>query len=224
MARKPPPRPTKAQPSRAPWLVAIVVALVAAAAIIAVVSSLGDDDDGGASGDQPSGAIVTGTVTVEGAPLPSTEDFEDDPAVGRPFPAIEGQDLFSGAPMAIPADGNPKVVTFLAHWCPHCQAEVPRITDWIAENGFPQDVDLYAVSTGVAPDRGTYPPASWLLEEDWEVPTMADSADGAAASAAGLTSYPFFVAVDAEGNVVARDSGELSIERFEELLELARGE
>jgi cytochrome c biogenesis protein CcmG/thiol:disulfide interchange protein DsbE len=216
------PKPTAAAPSRAPYLVAIVVALVAAAAIIAVVSSRGGDDDA-ASGDSPAGAIATGEVTVEGTPLPQVEDLGDDPAVGRAFPALEGQDLFTGAPLAIAADGSPKVVMFLAHWCPHCQAEVPRIVEWLQENGQPEGVELYGVSTGVAESRGNYPPAAWLSGEGWDVPTMADSADGAAAAAAGLSSYPFFVVVDADGNVVARDAGELEMSRFEELIELARG-
>ena len=210
------PKPTS---SRAPLLVAVVVALVAAAAIIAVVSSGGDDK----GGESAAGSIVTGTVTVVGTALPApTEDFEDDPAVGRPFPAFEGQDLLDGAPLAIPDDGTPKLVIFVAHWCPHCQAEVPRITDWLDENGFPEGVDLYAVSTGVAESRGNYPPASWLQAARWPVPTMADSEKGAAAAAAGLSAYPFFVVVGADGNVLARDSGELSMDRFNALVDLAR--
>jgi thiol-disulfide isomerase/thioredoxin len=217
------PKPKAAAPSRAPYLVAMVVALVAAAAIIAVLSSRGGDDDEAAGGDSPAGAIVTGEVTVEGTPLPQVEDLDDDPAVGAPFPALEGQDLFTGAPLAIPADGTPKVVMYLAHWCPHCQAEVPRIVEWLQENGQPEGVDLYGVSTGVAQSRGNYPPAAWLSGEGWDLPTLADSPDGAAASAAGLSSYPFFVVVGADGDVVARDAGELEMSRFEELIELARG-
>ncbi|MDD9372346.1 MAG: hypothetical protein PV358_19650 [Acidimicrobiales bacterium] len=34
--------------------------------------------------------------------------------------------------------------------------------------------------------------------------------DDSAAQAAGLTAFPFFVAVDADGNVVGRTSGELT--------------
>ena len=52
---------------------------------------------------------------------------------------------------------------------------------------------------------------------------MADSDDGAAATAYGLTSFPYFVAVDGEGNVVARVSGELSTAQLDQLVTLARG-
>ena len=46
-----------------------------------------------------------------------------------------------GCAVSIEADGRPKIVVFLAHWCPHCQAEVPRLVDWFGENGVPDDVD-----------------------------------------------------------------------------------
>lgn len=223
MPSQPQPKPKAASPSRAPVLVAIVVALVAAAAVVAVLSSLGGDDKPADVGEGPAGAIVTGTVSVEGTPLPKLGGVDGDPAVGQAFPEVEGQDLFTGQPLAITDDGTPKIVMYLAHWCPHCQAEVPRIVEWLGENGPPEGVALYGVSTGVAPSRGNYPPAAWLSGEGWDLPTLADSPEGAAAAAAGLSSYPFFVVVGADGEVVARDSGELETSRFEELIELARG-
>jgi hypothetical protein len=97
------------------------------------------------------------------------------------------------------------------------------VVEWLGDNGRPEGVDLYGVSTGVAESRGNYPPAAWLAREGWDLPTLADSPDGAAAQAAGLSVYPFFVAVDADGNVVARDSGEIEMSRLEELVDLARG-
>jgi hypothetical protein len=55
------------------------------------------------------------------------------------------------------------------------------------------------------------------------VPTLADSDDKQAADAFGLSAFPFFVAVDASGEVVARTSGELTTEQFADLLDRARG-
>ena len=26
--------------------------------------------------------------------------------------------------------GSPQLIVVMAHWCPHCQAEIPRIVDW----------------------------------------------------------------------------------------------
>ena len=52
--------------------------------------------------------------------------------------------------------------------------------------------------------------------------TLADDNNGRAAEAFGLTEYPYFVAVDSTGKVVARAAGELSIPSVERLLDEAR--
>jgi hypothetical protein len=97
------------------------------------------------------------------------------------------------------------------------------IQKWLNEKGKPADVDLYAVSTGVSPDRGNYPPATWLKKVGWSVPTLADSPDNEAFTVAGLTGYPSFVVIGADGKVLTRTSGELSIEEFSGLVDQAAG-
>ena len=209
--------------------------VVAVAIVVAVVSTGGDDDtqadtgasspalDGGSGGGSATAPaagqpVTTAPVTVEGSPLPALPDGGADPAVGRAFPTLSGSAVLDAAPMRISNDGRPKLVVYLAHWCPHCQAEVPRIQEWLDDGGKPAGVDLVAVSTAVRSDRDNFPPAEWLAEEGWTVPTLADSSDSAAARAAGLTGYPFFVAVDGDGRVVERASGEQSIEDLEALI------
>jgi thiol-disulfide isomerase/thioredoxin len=145
-----------------------------------------------------------------------------DPAVGQAAPAVTGS-TFDGGSVSIGDDGRAKLVMFLAHWCPHCRAEVPVITDWLESAGMPEDVDLYAVSTGVSSDAPNYPPSQWLEDENWPVTTIADDADSSVATAFGLRSYPYFVAIDANGDVVARASGELTVEQLETMLDDARG-
>lgn len=172
------------------------------------------------SGGKP---VATAAVTITGTPLVAARDGGTDPAAGKAFPELSGLSTFDGSALSIAKDGRPKVIIFIAHWCPHCQREVPVIVDWLAANGTPTDVDLYAVSTGVAADRGNFPPAAWLIKENWPVPTLADDEKGSAFAAAGLTSFPSFVAVDAAGNVVLRTSGELSTSQFEALLARAAG-
>jgi thiol-disulfide isomerase/thioredoxin len=223
------------------WVIAVVVIVVAAVAAIAVLARGGGDDDtttaatsaagtDGAPGPTaspgtaaPTGApVVVAPVKINGATLPEFGDG-DDRAVGLAFPSLTGQSVFDGSPVAISPDGRPKVVLFIAHWCPHCQKEVPLIQKWLDQKGKPADVDLYAVSTGVVSGRSNYPPATWLTKERWSVPTMADSSDNAAFTVAGLTGYPSFIVVGADGKVLARTSGELSIEEFEGLITQAAG-
>jgi thiol-disulfide isomerase/thioredoxin len=141
--------------------------------------------------------------------------------VGKEIPDLEGL-TFDGAPVSITKDGKPKLVLFVAHWCPHCQKEIPLLADYLKANPV-QGVDLYTVSTSAASNSPNYPPSAWLETEDWEVPTLADSEDKQAADAFGLSAFPFFVAVDASGKVVARTSGELTTEQFADLIDRARG-
>src|SRR5690606_30424345 len=101
--------------------------------------------------------------------------------------------------------------------------EVPKIVDWIDENGAPEDVDVYGIATGTSEDRPNYPPSRWLDREGWDLPTLADTADGDVANAFGLSGFPFFVALDADHQVVMRGSGELSTEQWEALLQTTRG-
>jgi len=209
--------------SRAPWIIGAVVALVVIIFAAVMVTSGGGDDETASGGTGTGSAVVTGAVTVTGTKLPTIPEGGSDPAVGTAFPSLAGTNLLDGSPLTIGADGRAKLVVFVAHWCPHCQREVPVITKWIAANGMPDDVELYAVSTAVAKDRGNFPPASWLVREQWPVRTLADDTDGSAFQAAGLTSFPSFVAVGADGKVKARTSGELTTAEFEQLLATARG-
>ena len=109
--------------------------------------------------------------------------------------------------MTIAPTGNPQMLLFVAHWCPHCQAEVPVLSDWMNAGGLPADVELTTIATGTSADAPNYPPSEWLAEYSWPSPILADSEDQAAANAFGLPSYPYFVLVDGDGNVVARATG-----------------
>jgi thiol-disulfide isomerase/thioredoxin len=197
--------------SRAPLLVAAGLAVVVLIALaVAVASGGGGDDDDTTTGDDPA---TTGTVVVSGTPLPELTDSADDPAVGMTFPTLTGVDQ-SGEPMTISADDGPMMVLFLAHWCPHCQREVPVVQDWVDDGGLPQGVDLVTVSTAIDPQRPNYPPDAWLEREGWTAPVLVD-ADNTAAIAAGLSAFPYFVAVDGDGKVALRTTGELTTDQLD---------
>jgi hypothetical protein len=70
--------------------------------------------------------------------------------------------------------------------------------------------------------RPNYPPSEWLAREDWAIPTIADDTEGTAGDAFGLTGYPYFVAVKADGTVAARASGEQTLEQLQAMIALAR--
>jgi thiol-disulfide isomerase/thioredoxin len=216
-------RPTPAKQSKqfkqsnTGMIVVVALAVVAVIAIVAavVMTQVGKDD--GAAGLEQ-----TQPVTVTGQPLPTYDDkAASDSAVGLAAPALKGSSFDGSAVDITPGGGQPKVLVFLAHWCPHCQAEVPRIVQWQQEGKVPAGVDLSGIATGTTDTRPNYPPSSWLEDEGWTYPTLADSPTYQASEAYGLANYPFFVAVNGEGNVVGRVSGELTEEQFIAFVNLA---
>jgi thiol-disulfide isomerase/thioredoxin len=146
-------------------------------------------------------------VIVTGTALPAFPTEGLDSAEGLAAPELSGVDL-DGKPLSIAADGRPKALLFLAHWCPHCQAEVPRFLAYVEANGFPSGIDLYGIATSNDPLQANYPPDAWLEREGWTAPVLLDDQFGSAANAYGLVSFPYWVFVDADGNVVARFTGE----------------
>lgn len=162
----------------------------------------------------PAGA-ATSPVTVEGTALAEMPDVvvtgEDDPAAGSVAPTLQGTD-FAGNPVTIGADGRAKVVYFVAHWCPHCQAEVPLIQQLIDAGQKPDNVDIYAVSTAVRPEGGNYPPATWLDRVGFSPVTMRDDDGSSAVLAYGAGGFPYAVYLDSQNRVIARSAGELGVE------------
>jgi thiol-disulfide isomerase/thioredoxin len=195
-----------------PLLIGIVVAVIVIAFAAAVIASRGGGDD----------ASQTAGVEVDGAALPPIAEGGDDPALGMVAPSVVGTD-FDGSTVEITPGDGPQLVVFLAHWCPHCQAEVPVISPYLASDDAPEGLEAVAVSTAVSSSRDNYPPSEWLEREGWPTPVIRDDTDDTVAKAYGLTAYPFFVVIDEEGAVVGRDSGEMPVEEFDAFLRTSLG-
>jgi hypothetical protein len=132
----------------------------------------------------------------------------DDPAIGKTAPTLEGLSL-TGESISVGNDGMPRIILFLSHACPHCQAEVPRIVK-LSKAGKLDGVRLDTVTTNTTKDLPNWPPSKWLSEENWPYfPVLADDARLRAFSAYGGDAFPFFVFVDADGKIAARATGEL---------------
>lgn len=173
---------------------------------------------GGGGDDAASGNPAFGDVTVTGSPLAAFENPADDAAVGSPAPAVSGVDR-TGAAVELAPGTNPTLVLFLAHWCPHCQADLPRMVEWLEANPDRLGVDVVAVATGTQQTSPNYPPGPWLERDGWNEPHIMDDQNGTAGRAYGLTSYPFWVAVGSDGNVLGRLGGELGPEQIEALMQ-----
>jgi cytochrome c biogenesis protein CcmG, thiol:disulfide interchange protein DsbE len=204
--------PSPNTPSSKRNLILVVSVLgIAALALVAVLVSQKDEKKVATAS-----TVEMGTVAVDGAALETLPESGADPAVGAVAPTITGQG-FNGSPVSVTPGEGPMVVMFVAHWCPHCQREVPQVASWV-KAGRADGVALRTVATGTDAKLPNYPPSAWLEREGWSIPTLADDATTSAATAYGLTAFPYFVALNGAGKVTARASGELTEAQFTALL------
>jgi thiol-disulfide isomerase/thioredoxin len=210
-----PPRPNRARPSWAVW--GGLIAAFAVVLVVGIAIALAADDD------TDPNAEVFGPVQTELASLPTYDAaLATDPAVGSAAPILLGRNP-DGTGIEVGGAGRPTLVVFLAHWCPHCQAELPLLVD-LAEAGAFEGLRTVAVLTGSNPDAPNFPPVDWLEREGWTGEVLLDDEVATAATAYGLAGYPFMVAMGADGNVVGRTSGEVPADEVTALAALALGQ
>ena len=195
---------------------AIIAIIIGGAAIVAISSS-------GSESSTSSGNISEfSDITVTGDALPAFDSVSTatDTAIGLPAPVVSGKG-FTGTEITTDGAGTPTLLVFLAHWCPHCQREVPLLVQWEKDGKTPTGVDVIAVATGTDPANPNFPPSEWLAREEFPAlwPVIADSADKKAANAFGLAGYPYFVLVDAQGNVFKRLSGEIPMDELTAIID-----
>lgn len=165
--------------------------------------------------------VEPASITGDPVPPPSGGVGPQEGAVGTAVPDVTGSTV-DGTSVAIGATGTPQAVVFMAHWCPNCQEEAPQIAEWVDQGLLADGVELTAVSIFQDPARPNWPPHEWLDEEDFPGPVMIDPDDSVAA-AWGATGTPMWTFVDGDGTIVARYSGQISAEQFEEGSALAAG-
>jgi cytochrome c biogenesis protein CcmG, thiol:disulfide interchange protein DsbE len=219
----------KKKSNRTPIIVAIVAVVIAA---LAVALFVGGSDDADTNGSVSTGPVSTdGTsngdssenqpVDISGAALDPFVSANGDTAVGVVAPTLNGQS-FDGTPVTVtPGDGRAYMVVFLAHWCPHCNAEIPQLIKWKEAGSVPEGLEVVGVSTSVASDRPNYPPSEWTLAAGWPWSIMADSAGMDAATAYGVTGFPFFTVIGEDGTVKVRVSGQVEADVLDQILAAA---
>ena len=146
-------------------------------------------------------------VQIRGKYLPELVPGYQDTAIGLKAPEIKGKGL-DGVEVYIGGEGSTTLIMVLAHWCPHCQNEVPAVQEIINLMGVPDGVDVIAIATSIDRGRDNYPPQEWLAREEWSETQIYDL-DKDIATAYGLTSFPYWVFLDKDLNVIARRAGNL---------------
>ena len=220
-----PARTTSPEPDRRPQVLLAAVGALVVIVVIGLVVALmgGDDGDEGGADDDPAATIDPdeadfGPVDVAGDPLPGFDvQAVTDAAIGLGSPVLTATTP-SGSEIVVGAGGEPTLVVFLAHWCPHCQAELPVLVDMAGDGAF-DGIRTVAVLTGTNPDAPNYPPVLWLEREGWTGEVALDDENATAGAAYGLTSYPYLVMLDEDGRVTGRLAGEQPVEAVLALVE-----
>ena len=147
------------------------------------------------------------------APLPESGA---DTETGKSVAVLKGYDL-QGRPVTIdPAgEGKATMVVFPAHWCPHCNREIPVLNKWRESGEVPTGLRVVGITTGSKADQANWPPSKWMTAMKWPFEVMADSEAQEAAAAYGVAGYPFIAFVGANGKITARTSGEIPVEQLQ---------
>lgn len=165
-----------------------VAVLIAAAVVILNASGHGSGQPA------PPGSVhVSGTsrseLLAEGATIP---DFS--------APALGG-DVVRWSDYA----GSPVVLAIWASWCPHCQAELPRLAGVMKE--YPT-VKLLSVTSSIG-ERPGPSPAEYMKDEGLTFPVARDDADHTLLEAFGVQAFPTIYFVGSDGRVVRSLDGEV---------------
>jgi thiol-disulfide isomerase/thioredoxin len=180
---------SKSSSGNGKFIVGAIIAVIIGGAAIVAISSSGSDSN------TSSGNISEfSEITVTGEELPAFDSVSSatDAAIGMTAPVVSGKG-FTGTEITTDGAGTPTLLVFLAHWCPHCQREVPLLVEWEKDGKTPTGIDVIAVATGTDPANPNFPPSEWLAREEFPAlwPVIADSADKKAADAFGLSGYPY---------------------------------
>ena len=168
----------------------LIAAVVGVIAVLGVVVALvvGGGDDGG---DDGGGVDMYRPVTSTARRWPQfTAEIRRSGRStirrsGSAVPVVSGVDYDGNEITIDPATDGPTMVVLLAHWCPHCNDEIPVLNEWRDSGEIPEDLNIVGVSTGVSSDAPNYPPDEWLVEMDWQWPVLADDSPRRRLAASG---------------------------------------
>lgn len=164
-----------------------------------------------------SGASAAVAPSVPPGSLPVFEQGQPDAALGMVLGEVDGVEYYTETELVIdPTDGKARAWLIWAHWCPHCQRELPPLSDWYAENAdlYP-NVELISVTSSIDPTRGN-PLEPYLDELQLPFPAILDP-DNTLAGQFGLNAYPFWVFTAPDGATLLRIAGFLEIDQVAEI-------
>jgi len=173
-------------------VVAVVVAAVGLVVLLGVVAAAH------VAGNRLGDKSTQSPVAPAGAPQFS-------PAV-RYVPPLQGADMITGDSVTLHPTGRPLLVVFWAHWCPHCQVEMPRIEEMYDQDGGDK-YDIITVATfvrrGIGAD-GYSTPEDFVQSAGLTMPVILDST-GQIARRWGVDGTPEMFIIEPSGREILAD-------------------
>ncbi len=139
-------------------------------------------------------------------------------AEGLAIAAIEGDEYYSDETLTIIPDGETATVWLVwAHWCPHCQNDLPVLQDvWVTAAPDLPHVQIVTITTAIDESRGN-PLIPYLEASQFAFPVLVDT-DGSLAAKLGTNAFPFWVITGPDGRVILRRPGALGPDQIQGLL------
>jgi thiol-disulfide isomerase/thioredoxin len=160
-----------------------------------------------------SGASAATAPAEPAGVLPPFEQGQPDAALGVALGDVTGHEYYTGDEVTFdPGDGVARAWLIWAHWCPHCQREMPAVSEWYRENAdaYP-NVELVSITSSIDPNRGN-PLEPYLDELQTPFPVLVDD-DLSLAEQFGLNAFPFWVFTSGDGTTVLRVAGYLEVDQ-----------
>jgi thiol-disulfide isomerase/thioredoxin len=176
-----------------------IIGLVALVMIAAILLT-----SGGTSDTPPS---AQGQVTIASTSGPVQ--------AGDTVPAFSAPTLGGGTMNWSAYAGKPTVLAIWAPWCPHCQAELPRLSEAMAAH---PDLQLATVATAIGQEPGPSV-AGYLKDHGLTFPVGIDDGKNTILNGLGVSSFPTIFYVGSDGKVVQVTTGELSPDQLNAALD-----
>ncbi|MBP9115101.1 MAG: TlpA family protein disulfide reductase [Acidimicrobiia bacterium] len=210
MAKPPYKMPNQQKSKVFPIAISLVIIAMIAVVSITVISNKKPVGKSGKIEVSSTVSIVASTVNSKTGPdklEPVPKEGSADTEIGKIVPTITAKD-FQDKDVTIAPGKKPYVLAFVAHWCIHCQREIPLFVRLNNENKIPKNIEVYAIATGTDTTRDNFPPSKWLSREEWPWTKVADDQAGTLVATMGSPGFPYVVYVNADGTIQARTSGE----------------
>jgi peroxiredoxin len=114
--------------------------------------------------------------------------------------------------------GRPTVLAVWAPWCPHCQAELPRLSAAVAAH---PGMMMTSVATAIAQEPGPSV-AGYMSENGLTFPVAIDDAASTVGRGLGVTGFPLTYYVGSDGRVADVTVGEVPADQLEGILSALR--